>query len=78
MSEDKQIRHVASRPSHEGDGTVKHGLVNDVVVPIVASGVAGAVGGAVGAHVANVVQDPPSESPPDPPRIELPPGVDPD
>jgi hypothetical protein len=51
----------------------EHGLVTDVVVPIVAGGVGGAVSGAVSATVSNHLnQNQPSESSP-PPTIELPP-----
>jgi hypothetical protein len=51
----------------------EHGAVTDVIVPLAQAGVAGAVGAAVSNHLGKSDQPPPR---PDPPTIELPPGVD--
>lgn len=51
-------------------------IVNEIVVPIVAGGVGGAIGGAANALMSNHLAKPAEQSPPPPPKVELPPGVD--
>lgn len=74
MSEDKQIREVAPRPSCQAEVIEERGVAATTVAALVSAG--GSVVSA-GAAIYNAHQNKPKDPPPpDPPSIELPPGVD--
>lgn len=77
MSDDKQIREVPPVASNQGRDVIEECGIDTATVASIVSATGSVV--SAGAAVYSAYQNRPSDPPPpQPPSIELPPGVDPD